>query len=260
MSNIRGSRPAPDFGHVQARLGAEPNRALYLSESVIEVGEGPNLLSRLSAEDYMAVRSRGREFTVECGEQVFRQGDRHDGIFVIETGSVRTYYTGPSGREITLAYWTPGHFVGGPEIFGGGEHMWSGVAVRNSRLLHLGGPELQRLMTRLPSIAIGIVEGLVFKGKCYSALVHMLGTRSIVERLAQLFLTLMELDGTKQPDGSIRIERQLTHEELATMVGATRQWVTKTIENFQKDGVITVENRTISILDRTSLSALVLGN
>ncbi len=251
--------PSPDnLGVVETRRDAQALRALYLSESVIEVGGRPNLLSRLSAEDYMAVRTRGREIVLECGEHAFNQGEAHDGIFVIEAGSVRTYYSGPSGREITLAYWTPGHFVGGPEVFGGGEHMWSGVAIRRSRLLHLKGADLERLIMRSPSLAIGIVEGLVFKGKCYSALVQMLGTRSVVERLAQLLLTLAELDGRNVPEG-VLIARQLTHEELATLVGATRQWVTKTLENFQKDGLIAVTARQITVLDRQRLRVIVEG-
>jgi CRP-like cAMP-binding protein len=250
--------PADRLGVIQTRPDAETPRALYLSESVIEVGGRPNLLSRLSAEDYMAVRERGREIVIECGDHAFQQGEKHDGIFVIEAGSIRTYYTGPSGREITLAYWTPGHFVGGPEVFGGGEHMWSGVAIRRSRLLHLKGAEIERLMTRLPSLAIGIVEGLVFKGKCYSALVHMLGTRSVVERLAQLLLTLAELDGAAC-DAGLRIARQVTHEELATMVGATRQWVTKTMENFQKEGLIAVADRHITLCDLSGLREIVDG-
>ena len=258
MKAERKTSDPAGLGVVQSRRDAEVPPALYLSESVIEVRGKPNLLSRLSADDYLAVRERGREIAVECGEHAFRQGAPHEGIYVIETGSIRTYYTGPSGREITLAYWTPGHFVGGPEVFGRGEHMWSGVAIRRSRMLHLHGGELEKLMTRLPALAIGIVEGLVFKGKCYSALVQMLGTRSVIERLAQLLLTLAEIEG--EPIGAgIRIARQTTHEELSSMVGATRQWVTKTMENFQRDGMISVRDRHIVLLDPIRLRSLVDG-
>lgn len=221
--------------------------ALYLSESLIDVSSAPNVISRLSAEDYLEVRSRGREFDVNSGECVFLQGDEHDGIFIIENGSVRTYYTGPSGREITLAYWTPGHFVGGPEVFGRGTHMWSGEADTSSRILHLSGGELQRLIEKMPSLALGVIEGLVFKGKCYSALVHMLGTRSVVERLAQLLLTLGELDG-RETDSGILIDRIFTHEELANLVGSTRQWVTKTLDKFCSDGTLEISERKILIL------------
>ncbi len=48
------------------------------------------------------------------GEGVFFQGDPHTGVWIIESGRVRTFYAGPSGREITLAYWSIGHFLGDP--------------------------------------------------------------------------------------------------------------------------------------------------
>jgi CRP-like cAMP-binding protein len=250
MTTTRMFRSA---GYFEPKPTSEPAperpAAIFLAETPVEVASKTNFLSRLNAEEYRRVREIGHEQRVGAGESVFCQGDTHDGIFLIESGSVRTFYTGPTGREITLAYWTPGHFVGGPEIFGGGAHMWSGVATQATRLLWLRGADLYRLMERTPRLALGIVEGLVQKGKCYSALVHMLGTRSVVERLAQLLLILADTDG-KPTEKGIEIQRSFTHEELANMVGSTRQWVTVTLDKFQKQGAIRICGRRISLTDR----------
>lgn len=229
--------------------------ALYLTETLVDITERPNFLARLSGDEYRQVRSVGREMSVVAQTEVFSQGEEHDGIYVIEEGDVRTYYLGPSGRELTLAYWTPGHFVGGPEIFGGGRHMWSATAMTDCRLLHLRGDHLQQFMGELPGLAAGLVEGLVFKGKCYSALLQMLGTRSVLQRLAQLLLTLCELDGREEVNG-ILIDRSLTHEELANMVGATRQWVTASLDRFQKQSLIKLKGRKLVVLDRERLERL----
>ena len=88
-------------------------------------------------------------------------------------------------------------------------------------------------MEDIPGLALGVVEGLVQKGKCYSALVQMLGTRSVVERLAQLLLILADNDGRAEGDRAV-IRRVLTHEELANMVGSTRQWVTASLKKFEQ--------------------------
>lgn len=233
--------------------------ALRLTESVVDITGRPSFLARLSAAEFLEVRGRGRAFVVDAGKDVFFQGNPHNGIYILESGCVRTYYSGPSGREITLAYWTPGHFVGGPEVFGNGTHMWSGKAVEPSELLHIKGNDLRSLMERFPSLAVGIVEGLVYKGKCYSALVHMLGTRSVLERLAQLLIILVDLDGVQQPDG-IRIERDLTHEELSNMVGSTRQWITASLDRFQKQGLVRVEEgRRLLVLDPDRLKRMTAG-
>lgn len=257
MSDTTKTRLFRSAGYFEPKPSGEPTPArppaIFLSEAPVEIATKASFLSRLDAEEYRRVREIGFEQRVEAGESVFCQGDTHDGIFLIEAGSVRTFYTGPTGREITLAYWTPGHFVGGPEIFGGGTHMWSGVATEDARLLWLRGADLYRLMEEIPRLALGIVEGLVQKGKCYSALVHMLGTRSVVERLAQLLLILADTDGRPTEKG-LEIQRSFTHEELANMVGSTRQWVTVTLDKFQKQGAVRIRGRRIFIIDRYWIS------
>jgi CRP-like cAMP-binding protein len=110
-------------------------------------------------------------------------------------------------------------------------------------------------MTQIPSFAVGLVQGLAFKGKCYSALLQMLGTRSVVERLAQLLLNLAELQG-EDADGSVVIAAPASHEELAAMVGATRQWVSITLERLRKRGAIQIRKRRLVILRVAALRAI----
>ncbi len=208
--------------------------------SAVYLNEGAAFLDQLSLEEINAVRRIASSHVYGAGETVFLQGDRHTGIYLIESGRVRTYYAAPSGREITLAYWTPGHFVGGPEVFGGGFHVWSANAMEPSRLAYLPGGAVRQLALAVPAFAICLIEGLVAKGKCYSALVQMLGTRSAAERLAQLLLILATLDGA-QADGRMIVNRRITHEQLASIVGATRQWVTSMLARLQSRGVIRIE-------------------
>lgn len=226
---------------------APRNPSLYLRESATDLA-APNLLARLEPGEYQRLLGVSSILQFRAGQDVFRQGDPHHGMFVILSGEVKTYYTGPSGREITLAYWAPGNFVGGPVIFGGGQHSWSGRAMRATQVLHVRGRELRRLMTEIPNLAIGLVEALEHKGQCYSTMIHMLGTRSASERLAQMLLLMAERDG-RQTRVGIAIARTLTHEELAKMVGATRQWVTTTLERLASQGMIDILRTRIVILD-----------
>jgi CRP-like cAMP-binding protein len=227
--------------------------ALLLAEAHGAVSGMPNLLARLGDKARARVLAAGRPHALERGDTLFRQGDPHTGIFLIETGLIRVFYTAPSAREITLAYWYPGNFVGGPEVFGGGTHVWSGVAVRRSSVVTLGGGDLKRLIGELPELGIGIIEGLVFKGKCYSALAQMLGTRSVTERLSMLLQSLCQLYGIEEADG-IFIGAAFTHEDLAHMVGATRQWVTMTLKRFQQQGVLRFKRGQLIILRPELLS------
>lgn len=220
--------------------------ALFLAETIDELNQGANFMARLLAEDWKVLRRVGAQTGLDVGATVFLQGDEHKGIWLIEEGIVRTFYAAPSGRQITLAYWTAGHFVGGPEIFGGGQHVWSADVTQSCRLLYLPAAAIRGLIRSQPDFALCLIEGLVAKGKCYSALVQMLGARSVVERLTQLLVILAENHGVR--DGNrLVIDRKLTHDQIATIVGSTRQWVTMTLDKFQKKGIISVARQSIAI-------------
>jgi CRP/FNR family transcriptional regulator, cyclic AMP receptor protein len=217
---------------------AKGGESLLLTENSRSIGGPPSLFESLSQAEREIVLKHGRRKVFYRGQTLFNQGTKHDGIYLIETGRIRVFYSAPSGREITLAYWHPGNFVGGPEVFGAGVHQWSGVATSNSSVVQLPGKDLRALVVEVPNLAIGLIEGLTFKGKCYSALAQMLGTRSITERLAHLLLHLSQLYGVEDPDG-ILIGSAFTHADLAHMVGATRQWVTISLKRMQEKGIVT---------------------
>jgi CRP/FNR family cyclic AMP-dependent transcriptional regulator len=197
------------------------------------------MFSRLNPAQLRRVMACGSVQRLPAGRTLFAQGDQHAGVFLIESGLIRTFYTSPGGREITLAYWEPGNIVGTPQVLGTGKHMWSGIAARNSVAFGFSGDRLRELMQEIPALAIGVVEALEFKGKCLSSLLQMLGTRSVSERLTMLLANLAEIHGVETQDG-IAIGEPFTHEALAQMVGASRQWVTMTLDRFQRDGLIRI--------------------
>ena len=224
----------------------EPISAIFLSEYLLELNEGAGFLDRLTDEERKEVYRLGTRATFAKGDGLFFQGDSHTGIWLIESGRVRTFYTAPTGREITLAYWSAGHFAGGPEVFGRGRHVWSADALEDCSALFLSGMSLQRLVSQVPNVAFAVIDGLIAKGKCYSALIQMLGTRSVSERLRQLLLILADTQGRHESAGIV-IERTITYEQIATIVGATRQWVTQSLEKMQSENVLQITRREIII-------------
>src|ERR1700737_2787358 len=157
------TKAAADPGTRTPRAATPAGQSLLLTESARSLGGPPSLFDALSPRDRETVLKHGRRKVLYRGQTLFNQGAKHDGIYLIETGRIRVLYPAPSGREITLAYWHPGNFVGGPEVFGGGVHQWSGVATSNSSVVQLPGKELRALVVEVPSLAIGLIEGLTFK-------------------------------------------------------------------------------------------------
>lgn len=196
-----------------------------------------SVLDRLSRAERDIVLQRGERRLARKHATIFRQGEMQKGIYLLLSGGVRVFYIAPSGREITRAYWFAGNFIGGPDVFGNGPHMWTAVATRDTSMIFIAGSALRALCERIPNLAISLIEAMAFKGRSYSAIAQMLGTRSANERMVQVLLLLAEMYGREGEHGT-DIDVPITHEEIAHMVGATRQWVTVGLKQLQSDGVI----------------------
>jgi CRP/FNR family transcriptional regulator, cyclic AMP receptor protein len=220
---------------------------VYL-QTATDGAQAPHFFDRLTEAEKMLVAASGELVRFRAGELLFRRGSPHGGIYIVYKGRIRTFYVAPSGREITLAYWSASHFVGGPEVFGGGMHVWSGMAMTDVEVLHLDRTQVAMLIHDVPSFAMALIEGLVFKGMCFSSLVQMLGTYSASSRLANLLLGLCKVYGSSI-NGEILIMRSFTHDELASLIGVTRQWVTITLSKFRASGFLRTEGRRIIVTD-----------
>jgi len=227
------------FSHLRYEMSGVPEKhGLLLTDNPKLLGGGPvPILQGLSDKERELVLSHGTKKVLNRGQTLFSQGSNHDGIFLISSGRFRVFYTAPSGREITFAYWRPGNFIGGPEIFGTGVHQWTGVATCNASVVHLPGKVLRMLVLQNAALGVALIESLSFKAKCYTALAQMLGTRSVTERLAHLLLHLADVYGVRDSEG-VAITEGFTHAEIAHMVGATRQWVTISFKRLQEQGIL----------------------
>jgi CRP/FNR family cyclic AMP-dependent transcriptional regulator len=233
------STTAPrDLAELESDRSAGSGTAgVLLAESSSLVGRPASLIDRLSPHDRERVRSIGTARHLNRSDILLSQGEFQDGIVLVESGLIRSFYTAPSGRQITLAYWLPGNFVGGPHIFGGA-CMWSAVAAKRSAVFCLPGERLRQLAREIPDLALQLLDALSFKARCYSSLAQMLGTRSLSERLVHVLVHLIETHGIPERNGQISVAAAFSHAEMANLIGATRQWVTISLNRLQKRGII----------------------
>ncbi|MGV3633825.1 MAG: Crp/Fnr family transcriptional regulator [Pseudorhodoplanes sp.] len=221
---------------------------ILLAENQSLLGRPQSFIERLLPHDRDCVRRIGTTRQLARSEALFSQGHYQDGIVVVESGLIRSFYTAPSGRQITLAYWHPGNFVGGPHLFGG-TCMWSAVAARKSIVTYLPGTALRALARDVPDLALELIDALAFKARCYSSLAQMLGTRSLFERLVHVLMHLATTHGIAERDGQISVAVAFSHAEIANLIGSTRQWVTISLNRLQKRGIIT-QRRGMMIIRR----------
>jgi CRP/FNR family cyclic AMP-dependent transcriptional regulator len=235
---------------------SENTAGIMLVESDGFIRKFPKFLDALNETDRQRMLAIGRDVMFEADQPLWRQGDTHEGIYLIHSGRVRTFYLAPSGREVTLAYWFQDNFVGGPDIFGDHKHIWSSSATQKTSTTFLPGPPLRKLALQHATIAVALLDALAFKARCYSAMAQMMGTYSATERLKHLIIFLATTYGLKGDDG-ITIAASLTHAELASLIGSTRQWVTTQFARLEESNILSYNRGLIVVRD---LAALGLSN
>ena len=215
----------------------------------------PNILAELDDREREAFKGRCRREIFDSGETVFSQGAPHVGTYVICSGLIRTYYISPLGKEITLAFWSDGDWIGGPDFFGESpNHIWSAQAVERSSTLLIAGSDLKRLAREIPAVGLAVIGALTFKLHWVSLLLQTLATESVSERLAHLLVMLGDTYGEPYQRG-MRIRYPFSQEDIAAMVGASRQWVNMAISRLQKAGVVRLDKRHLVIVDPDKLCA-----
>ena len=214
----------------KSKTAARFQQTTLLSMEAAAMTPPPSLLASISEPTRQAVLALGRRRDYAAGDLLFRQGDHHYGVFLIDEGVVRSSYLSEDGRELTLGFWTAGHYVGAPQMFGGGNHAWTSVAETDTRCLWLPGAELRSLAQQWPELALALIDALVHKSQCYCALLQLLATQSMRVRLARLLAML-----AAREVGSCT---KLSHGDMASMIGSTRQWVSKTLARFAEEGLI----------------------
>lgn len=182
------------------------------------------------------------------------QGDPAGEFFIIKDGLVRTFYLAPSGKEITIGYWTNGDLAGTTDIFNPGVRELSIEAIRDTDVILINDKELAVILRAFPDIAALIVEALAFKLRRFTMLTKMFATQSVLSRLAQILLIFARLYGAQTQEG-ILIETAFTHEEIGNMIGASRQWVTITLNQLQEMSLLKLGRHRILITDLNALAA-----
>jgi CRP-like cAMP-binding protein len=111
LTAIIKRRQGADDGEADRRRGST---SLLLFESLPNLAGVPDIFAVLTEHEAKRVAAAGEPIRFTPGDLLFRQGDPHRGIFIPRDGIVRSLYSARNGREITLANWTPGNFVGAP--------------------------------------------------------------------------------------------------------------------------------------------------
>ncbi len=191
----------------------------------------------------------------ECGadELIFTPAPHPRSVYLLERGLVRIYRLSPSGAETTFGYVRPGEIFGELAAFVPGHPRESfAKAVRASLVWRLRREVIRDVLAAHPGIAVAVTKQVGSRLKRIENRVEHLVFRSVPSRVAGILLELAEDFGRREPYGLV-IDLGLNQEELATLVGASRQTVNMCLRDLERGGMIRRSRGRWALLDVDAL-------
>ncbi|MDO5499450.1 MAG: Crp/Fnr family transcriptional regulator [Propionibacteriaceae bacterium] len=206
------------------------------------------LFRGLDDEAFQALSSSMGETQLARGEVLFHEGDSGDQLYVVVGGKVKLGRHGATGRENLSAVLGPGQMFGELSLFDPGPRSMTATAVTPCTLRVLDHADLTPWLAGRPEVAKGLLAQLAGRLRRANDVMSDLVFSDVPGRVAKALLDLATRFG-KHTDEGLAVHHDLTQEEIAQLVGASRETVNKALADFAARGWMRLEPRSVIILD-----------
>ena len=188
---------------------------------------------------------------------MFQAGSAGDHVYVLKSGRAKIYEISHTGKEVILWFCLPGEIFGLSDLPHGNPREVSALVYTDAELLVVRRDRFKQFLLEHPHAACLLIDLLSSRMRMLGSLILAIATADVPTRFAKLLLGLLARYGAPcalHPGcDHRRVELQLTHQELADMIGTTRQSVSSVIGDFKQKGILFVHNHTLYIQDTPAL-------
>jgi len=211
------------------------------------------LFAALTDDAGAALRGAMKREQFSRGDVIFDEGDQGDKLYAVIEGKVKIARTAADGRENLQTVLGPGEMFGELSLFDPRPRTAGAVAITDSVLASLAHAALRPWIMGHPDVAVQLLQALVQRLRRTNDVMADLVFSDVPSRVAKALLGLAERFGQQTPEG-IHVVHDLTQEELAQLVGASRETVNKALADFASRGWVRVDSRALTILDADRLA------
>jgi CRP/FNR family cyclic AMP-dependent transcriptional regulator len=217
-----------------------------------ETHEGPQLdrvsfFAELDAANLQQISQAMRKRTFRAGEAIFHRDDPGQVLYVIKEGRVRIRLTSVEGQEVALAVFGPGDSFGEMAILDSQPRSADAIAIDKVEVFTLQRKDFVDVVRAHPEIAVSVMKTLSQRIRQANQMVEDLIFLDVYGRVAKKLLDLSREYGVETDDG-IKIDLRITQQELASMVGASRESVNKVMGYFTDKSYISTDKHKVTIL------------
>jgi CRP/FNR family transcriptional regulator, cyclic AMP receptor protein len=200
------------------------------------------LFNALSDEDLKMVDGLAVEKQVPKNTVVFSKGEIGDSLFAVVAGRVKVFVGDSDGREIILKILGPGDFFGEMAMVDKQPRSASVATLENSVFKVLSHTAFEAALERAPRIAGSVMQALAKRLREADRKISTLALMDVYGRVSHTLLDLAVMN-----DGKLVVAEKLSQQELANMVGASREMVNRILKDLTERGYISIESKTITI-------------
>ena len=168
-------------------------------------------------------------------------------MYLVKRGTVRIARRTVDGKDVTIAILGPGCLFGEEVVFSAIERKTIAICMTESLLCMARAEHVYGLLTRFPTLAVNVAKYLHEQRDDALAIAEDVAYLTVPERLVRLFERLSEEHGRPVPDGTL-LDIRLTHADIASLIGSTRETVSAKLSQLAHEGRIRVEGRAVVLL------------
>lgn len=207
---------------------------------------------------YLANEFRTRQY--RKGEILFHQGDESCSLYVLVQGKVRVYHSSPNGDETTVNLLTRHGVLGEFALIDGQPRSASAQAITACTLLEMAGDRCRHHLETIPGLAYAMCKQVVNKTRWTSMYAEAINRFDAAGRLLHFLLLYKDKLGEEIEAGKrYVVDLGLNQSDLATLVGARRNWVNHILQEWRRRGLVEFDAGRLTILDLPRVQAELTG-
>lgn len=173
---------------------------------------------------------------------LFNEGDSTDSLYIIHGGKVKASIIDDQGKEVILTIFGPGDYFGEIALIDGKERSATIMTREAVKVLIISRRNFRKVLASNPNLSLGLLKGLVGRLRESNKLIESLAFMDVYGRIARLFMNLARPDGEKSV-----IDDKLTHKDISSMIGSSREMVSRIMKELIDGGYISVRKKRITI-------------
>jgi CRP/FNR family transcriptional regulator len=215
-----------------------------------------DLFQGVSSEKLRLLATQATYRKFKPGEMVIGEADSIRSFYVVISGQLKLYRSSPEGKEQTLQLLGPGDPFGLCTAFVTDSFPASAMAIEESSVLLIPGTVMEATARQEPALLFNIIQILSQRLKDSMTLIESLALKEIPGRLASFLRHSLPRDAT---DKKTSVELTISQRELAKILGATPEALSRALRKMANDGILATAGRVITILDHKALEQLAEG-